>query len=113
MESGTRWLKNPQSKKSEFKTEAFRYLAGGNEVHVECLVRVCLATEESQECTLCSKRKRRDVGSVITSRSASTDAGEVAFVQSNGFYIIDRGKKSLFFNNKKRLHNQRLFFHII
>lgn len=83
MELGSSWIGSPQMKKSEFKTEAFRFLASGSAVYVECLVRVCLTTEDTTECTLCgSKRKRRDVASIT-----DKNVGD-AFVKSKGFYII-------------------------
>jgi len=91
-EAGTSWMSMPQAKKSEFKTEAFRYLVGGGSVYVQCFVRVCLTSEDSPECTLCNNtRKRRDVGSnsMMTSRSVDDSAGDIALVQSKGFYIIE------------------------
>jgi len=91
-EAGTSWMSMPQAKKSEFKTEAFRYLVGGGSVYVQCFVRVCLTSETSPECTLCNNtRKRRDVGStsMMTSRSVDNSAGDIALVQSKGFYIIE------------------------
>ena len=94
-------MSKPQAKKSEFKTEAFRYLVGGSYVYVKCFVRVCLTSETSDECTLCNTmRKRRDVGSIsmMKSRSVADSTGEIALVQSKGFYIIedDRGKELYF-----------------
>merc|ERR1712151_555447 len=63
MESGTSWVKKPTESESEFKTEAFRYLAASqNKIYAQCLVRVCLDTQGTPECTLCDptlKRKRR------------------------------------------------------
>ena len=94
-------MSNPQVKKSEFKTEAFRYLIGGGSVYVKCFVRVCLATETSAECTLCSgiARKRRDVGStsMMESRSIDDSAGDITLVQSKGFYIIE-DERGMFYN---------------
>ena len=110
-------MSNPQVKKSEFKTEAFRYLVGGGSVYVKCFVRVCLATETSEECTLCSNaRKRRDVGStsMMKSRSFADGAGDVALVQSEGFYIIedDRGRCYYHFVYFKVLQRINLFNNI-
>lgn len=94
-------MNKPKAKRSEFKTEAFRYLVGGSYVYVKCLVRVCLTSETSEECSLCSTvRKRRDVGStsIMKSRSVDDSTGEIALVQSKGFYIIedDGGKDYIF-----------------
>ena len=66
------------------------------------MVRVCLTSETSEECSLCSTavRKRRDVGStsIMKSRSVDDSIGEIALVQSKGFYIIedDGGKGYIF-----------------
>jgi len=89
MESGTSWVSNPTDTESVFKTEAFRYLAATqNKIYAQCLVRVCLDTQGSQECTLCApglKRKRRS-----TEEEEKTTVGQMAMVKSPVFYIIDR-----------------------
>jgi len=87
MEPGTSWFSAPTEKQSIFKTEAFRYLAAtNNEIYAQCLVRVCLDTQDSQECTLCpfSGRKRR------STEEESSTVGQMAVVKSPVFYIIDK-----------------------
>ena len=71
--------------KTEWQTEAYRYVSGvGDAIHVECIVRICLDTDQSAECSHCSSRKRRaaDDGDVT---------GETALIQSPIFYIADKG----------------------
>jgi len=89
MESGTSWVSNPTESVSVFKTEAFRYLASNNmKIYAQCLVRVCLDTQVSDECTLCTPgitRKRRS-----TEEEEQTTVGQMAMVKSPVFYIIDR-----------------------
>ena len=89
-EPGSSWISNPTETESIFKTEAFRYLAASqNKIYAQCLVRVCLDTQVSQECTLCTnaKRKRRS-----TEEDEKTTVGQMALVKSPVFYIIDRRK---------------------
>jgi len=89
MESGTSWFSNPTDAESVFKTEAFRYLsASGNKIYTQCLVRVCLDTQTSAECTLCSpglKRKRRS-----TEEEEEPSVGQMALIKSPVFYIIEK-----------------------
>ena len=85
MEPGTSWVSPPADKVSVFKTEAFRYFGSSNSVYAQCLVRVCLDTQQSDECKLCgSARKRRNA-------EDESDGGEMIMVKSPVFYIIDRG----------------------
>jgi len=70
-----------------FNTEAFRFVPSGNSIYVECRVRVCLDSDTSQECTFCSKkRKRRD----ITDGSTKPLESQIATIKSPIFYIIDK-----------------------
>ncbi|XP_066932196.1 uncharacterized protein [Clytia hemisphaerica] len=89
METGTSWVSNPSDAESVFKTEAFRYLAASdNKIYAQCLVRVCLDTQTSAECTLCTpglKRKRRS-----TEEEEEPSVGQMAMVKSPVFYIIDK-----------------------
>jgi len=84
MEPGTSWVSNPSDISSVFKTEAFRYLASShNKIYAQCLVRVCLDTQVSQECTLCGlSRKRRNTG------DEQSDEAPTVVVKSPAFYII-------------------------
>merc|ERR1712038_2151118 len=87
MEPGTSWFSAPTETESIFKTEAFRYLAATqNKIYAQCLVRVCLDTQSTQECTLCpAKRKRRST----EEEEEETTVGQMAMVKSPVFYIID------------------------
>ena len=88
MEPGTSWVSPPSDESSVFKTEAFRYFGSSNKVYVQCLVRVCLDTQQSDECKLCSsKRKRRNA-------EAESNEGQTILVKTPVFYIIDRGEIS-------------------
>ena len=84
-----------KDKKTEWKTEAYRYLfVSSDAVYVECIVRICLATDQSVECSQCSSRKRReskDDGKSLT--------GETAFIKSPIFYIADNGIYNISFPN--------------
>lgn len=90
MEQGTYWIGNPSDKVSTFKTEAFYFLASSNAIYVECLVRVCLSNDTSQECVMCGTRKRRDVES-----RSKIENSQIVFVKTPVFYIIDKGLKFL------------------
>lgn len=83
-DSGSRSLTSTD-KLTSWETEAFRYLSDSNSaIYVECLVRVCLDTDSTAECTFCpSKRKRRDVNSAESS-------GEMALIKSPIFYIVEK-----------------------
>jgi len=88
MESGTSWVANPSDASSIFKTEAFRYLAAANnKIYAQCLVRVCLDTQSTDECTLCTPglRKRRS-----TEEEDESTVGQMMVVKSPVFYIIDK-----------------------
>ena len=94
MEPGTSWVANPTDGSSIFKTEAFRYLAAANnKIYAQCLVRVCLDTQSSAECTLCTPglRKRRS-----TEEEDESTVGQMTVVKSPVFYIIDKG---IIYNN--------------
>jgi len=70
-----------------FNTEAFRYVSSGSSIYVECRVRVCLDTDVSPQCTLCSNsRRRRD----ITDGSAEPLESQIVSIKSPIFYIIDK-----------------------
>uniref|UniRef100_A0A7M5UTH4 ZP domain-containing protein n=1 Tax=Clytia hemisphaerica TaxID=252671 RepID=A0A7M5UTH4_9CNID len=87
-EPGTSWISATEAI-STFKTEAFRYLsASENKIFAQCLVRVCLDTQTSAECTLCPptlKRKRRSI-----EEEEKTSVRQMALVKSPVFYIIDK-----------------------
>ena len=69
--------------KTEWQTEAYRYLStSSNAVYIECIVRICLATDGTAECSHCSSRKRREADAGETSLT-----GETAFIKSPIFYI--------------------------
>lgn len=87
MEPGTSWVANPTHALSIFKTEAFRYLSDSSgAIYAQCLVRVCLDSESTSECTLCTPglRKRRN-----TEEEVDT-LGQMALLKSPVFYIVDR-----------------------
>jgi len=92
MEPGTSWVANPSDASSIFKTEAFRYLAAANnKIYAQCLVRVCLDTQSTDECTLCTPglRKRRS-----TEEEDESTVGQMMVVKSPVFYIIDKENPS-------------------
>jgi len=93
MEEGTQWVVQPNNTFHIFRTEAFRYLnVMTDAVHLECLVRVCLANSPDADCVSClfSGRKRREV----TEEASSSTAGTMSVVRSPIFYIIDRESTS-------------------
>lgn len=72
-------------KQTNWYTEAYRYLGDANSaVYVECLVRVCLNSDTSDECSFCPARKRRDVD------NEESSTGQMAIVKSPVFYIIEK-----------------------
>jgi len=85
MEPGTSWVAPPSDAVSVFKTEAFRYLGSSdNNIYAECLVRVCLDTQKSDECKLCGSsdgRRRRNAEN-------ETNFGQMVLVKTPTFYII-------------------------
>ena len=89
LEPGTSWNTNPSNLLSVFKTEAFQFnFQNSAAVYVECLVRVCLVEDSSNECAFCtlSTRKRRalSVGNL-------GNEGTLSVVKSPTFYVITKG----------------------
>ena len=95
MEQKTYWEGRLEAKQTVFKTEAFRFLPSGNKIFVECLIRVCLDTDSTLDCSLCGSapsvgRKRRDVAQQIEGNSKE-QASQTMTVKSPVFYILERG----------------------
>lgn len=89
LEYGTSWVTaEGANKTSVFQTEAFRFVGANEQVFVECIVRVCLATNTDAECTLCSgtktRRRRREI-----SEEEKGDPSDYKTIRSPVFYIID------------------------
>lgn len=82
LEQKTYWTTAPANKASIFKTEAFRF-STQNEVFVECLVRVCLSTDATSECTLCPAPARKR-------RAVDDSTSETMTIKSPIFYILER-----------------------
>ena len=71
--------------KTEWQTEAYRYLStSSNAIYVECIVRICLDTDQSAECSHCSSRKRREADD-----DDDTSTGETTNIKSSTFYIVE------------------------
>ena len=95
LEQKTYWEGFSIAKQTVFKTEAFRYLSSGNTIFVECLIRVCLDTDSTADCSLCAPapsvgRKRRDVAQQIEGNSKE-QASQTMTARSPVFYILERG----------------------
>jgi len=87
MEEQTSWVGKQQDKLSIFKTEVFRYVNGNsNGVYLECMVQVCLNSDQNGKCSFCQSqgRKRRDTN------VDNNDFDKLSMVKSSVFYIIDR-----------------------
>lgn len=94
MEQGTSWFGMNTNKLSIFRTEAFQFASAGNTVYVECMVRICLLSDASPECSInCPNRMmyRRDVIGELTVGKSQT-----ATVKSPIFYVIDKGLELYF-----------------
>ena len=104
MEPGSSFIGNPTDTTTNWKTEAFRY-SSTHSLYVECIVRICLDSDSSQQCTLCSpsaKRRRRNADEIKTS--------EIAFIKSGAFVIIEEGKNFKFFCTRNNVLDHAFFF---
>jgi len=89
VDAGTSYISQNASL-SIFKTEVFKYLGYTNtSVYVECLVRICLESDGTNQCTFCSNatRKRRDINDGI---GESSTPAQMAVLKSPLFYIIEK-----------------------
>merc|ERR1712048_435160 len=84
---GSRIL-HQSDKKFSWQTEAFRYLgASTSQIYAECLVRICVDTDTTAECTHCTSiRKRR---AIEDDSVEQTSPGEMVVLRSPKFYILD------------------------
>lgn len=73
-----------------WQTEAYRYLSPSSDaIYVECLIRICLETDRSGECSHCSSKQRREAD------DGNPSSEGMAYIKSPVFYIVEKGIKSI------------------